>query len=52
MGTGVVDVKACLEAGAATGVEWFVVEQDAPNLLTPMESVTVSYLNLKEMGFA
>jgi sugar phosphate isomerase/epimerase len=52
VGTGVVDVKGSIEAGMANGVEWFVVEQDAPNNLTPMESVTVSYLNLKEMGFA
>lgn len=52
VGSGVVDVKGSVEAGMANGVEWFVVEQDAPNNLTPMESVTVSYLNLKEMGFA
>ncbi|MBT3268405.1 hypothetical protein HN371_14715 [Candidatus Poribacteria bacterium] len=45
-------MKGSIEAGMANGVEWFVVEQDAPNDLTPMESVTVSYLNLTEMGFA
>jgi len=45
VGTGVADIKGSVERGIANGVEWFVVELDSPNDLTPVESVAVSYLN-------
>ena len=35
---------------AETGVEWIVVEQDQLRNLTAFETITVSYLNLKEAG--
>jgi hypothetical protein len=33
-----------------TGVEWIVVEQDRLRNLSALETITVSYLNLKEAG--
>lgn len=50
VGTGVVNVKGAIETAIATGVEWIVVEQDRLRNLTPLETITVSYLNLKEAG--
>ena len=34
------------------GVEWVVVERDRLRNLSPVETMTVSYLNLKEAGLA
>jgi sugar phosphate isomerase/epimerase len=47
---GEVPVHAALEAGAATGVEWFVLEQDhcAGN---PLESAAISMAFLRERGW-
>jgi sugar phosphate isomerase/epimerase len=50
VGTGVVPLRESLLAATETGVEWVVVEQDTLRNLTPMETIIVSYLNLKEMG--
>jgi sugar phosphate isomerase/epimerase len=50
VGTGVIDVKGVVETALATGVDWVVVEQDRPNNLTPIESLTASFLNIKELG--
>lgn len=50
VGTGVVKTRASVLAAVANGARWVVVEQDAPNVLTPMESVQASFLNIKEMG--
>lgn len=50
VGTGCVKVKESVEAALAVGVKWVIVEQDRPNNLTPMESITASYLNIKELG--
>ena len=51
VGTGVVNindsVRTAIDMG---GVEWMTVEQDKLRNLTPFETVTVSYLNLKEAG--
>ncbi len=52
VGTGVVDVAGSMRAAAETGVEWAVVEQDQCRNLSAMDTVAVSYLNLKEHGFA
>ena len=51
VGTGILPLRATLEAVARTGVDWTMVEQDKPNHLTPMETVTASLLNIKELGF-
>jgi sugar phosphate isomerase/epimerase len=50
VGTGAVKVKGSVEAAVANGARWVVVEQDAPNNLTGMESVQASFLNIKELG--
>ncbi len=47
---GEVPVQAALEAGAATGAEWFIVEQDHC-AGDPLESVAVSVKFLKERGW-
>ncbi len=50
VGTGVVDCYGSIEAAAARGTRWMVVEQDRPGRLSPMESATASILNLREVG--
>lgn len=50
VGTGVLDVSAVVTAALGTGTNWVVVEQDRVHNLTPMESVTASFLNIKELG--
>jgi sugar phosphate isomerase/epimerase len=47
---GEVPVHAALEAGAATGVEWFVLEQDHC-AGDPLESVAMSVKFLRERGW-
>jgi hypothetical protein len=37
-------------AAAELGVEWAAVEQDQMYNLSPMESLTAAYLNMKETG--
>ncbi|MDP6361251.1 MAG: sugar phosphate isomerase/epimerase [Planctomycetota bacterium] len=50
VGTGVLDVRGVVETSVETGVDWAIVEQDRALNLTPMESVTASFLNIKELG--
>ena len=50
VGVGVVDCFGAMEAAAARGTEWMVVEQDRPGRLSPMESATASILNIREAG--
>ncbi len=50
VGTGVVKIQESVQAAIDTGVEWVVVEQDRLRNLTAFETLTVSYLNLKEAG--
>jgi len=50
VGAGVLDVKNVVETSVETGVDWAIVEQDRILNLTPMESVTASFLNIKELG--
>ena len=52
VGTGVVPIHASIRAAEATGVEWAIVEQDTLRNLSALETITVSYLNLKEAGLA
>ncbi|SFT02556.1 sugar phosphate isomerase/epimerase [Paenibacillus sp. BC26] len=50
VGTGVVNISDSIRAAREIGVDWMVVEQDNLRNLTPMETITASYLNLKEAG--
>ena len=50
VGTGVVKVKESVQAAIDTGIEWVVVEQDHLRNLTSFETITLSYLYLKEAG--
>ena len=52
VGTGVVKIREAMEAAAETGVEWAVIEQDHLRNLNAFETITISYLNLKEQGLA
>lgn len=50
VGTGVVPVKEAVQTAIETGVEWAVIEQDKLRYLSALDTITVSYLNLKEAG--
>lgn len=50
VGSGIVNIKGSIEAARDTGVKWMVIEQDKLRNLTPLETITASYLNLKETG--
>lgn len=50
VGTGKVKVKEAVQTAIDTGVEWVVVEQDKLRNLTAFETITLSYLYLKEAG--
>lgn len=50
VGTGVVAVQESVRTAWETGVGWIVIEQDHLRHLTAWETVTTSYLNLKEAG--
>ncbi|KPK58573.1 MAG: hypothetical protein AMK73_09170 [Planctomycetes bacterium SM23_32] len=49
VGTGVVNIEGAVGAAREAGVEWLVVEQDRMRDLSPMDSVRVSYENLKRV---
>jgi sugar phosphate isomerase/epimerase len=49
VGTGVVDIAGSVAAARDCGVEWLVVEQDRMRDLEPMDSIHVSYDNLKRI---
>ncbi|QHT63583.1 sugar phosphate isomerase/epimerase [Paenibacillus lycopersici] len=50
VGTGIVRIAPSILKAREIGVEWMVVEQDRLRNLTPFETITASYLNLKEAG--
>ncbi|QHW32437.1 sugar phosphate isomerase/epimerase [Paenibacillus rhizovicinus] len=50
VGTGVVRIAPSILKAREIGVEWMVVEQDRLRNLSPFETITASYLNLKEAG--
>ena len=52
VGTGLVDIQGSVKAAIETGVEWCVVEQDTLRNLNAMDTITLSYLYLKEAGLA
>ncbi len=51
LGTGKLDLPGVLAEADAQGIGWAVVEQDVQRHLTPMESLTAAYYNMKETGF-
>ena len=51
VGNGVLDLPAILGMACSIGVKWAVAEQDAMYNLSPLESATASYLNMKETGY-
>lgn len=50
VGVGKVPCFAAIEAAAAKGTGWMVVEQDRPGRLSALEGATASILNLREAG--
>lgn len=50
LGNGELKLLDALETAQGLGIEWAVVEQDQMHNLSPMESLTASYLNMKETG--
>lgn len=51
VGTGIVDIKGSFEAGLKYGADWFIVEQDQPRDLAPMDSIRVSIENIHKLGY-
>jgi len=49
VGTGVVNTAGVVEAARTCGVEWLTVEQDRPRDLAPLDSIQVSFDNLKAL---
>jgi sugar phosphate isomerase/epimerase len=52
VGEGVIDFTPIFEAAEAAGTEFYVVEQDQTFKHPPLESVRISFNNLKKMGIA
>jgi sugar phosphate isomerase/epimerase len=50
VGTGLVNIVEIIKTAKEIGVQWLVVEQDYLRNLSALETVTASYLNLKETG--
>jgi len=51
LGTGIMDIKGLYPLYQEIGAEWFIVEQDSCTL-PALESIEISYNNLKKMGLA
>ncbi len=51
VGNGILDWPAIFKAGEAAGARWYIVEQDRCQR-PPLESVKISFENLKKMGIA
>ena len=50
IGTGVNDIQGAVRAVTENGVEWIVIEQDKLRNLNAFDTLTLSYLYLKEVG--
>jgi sugar phosphate isomerase/epimerase len=48
IGEGIIDFKSIFEAGQASGVQWYVVEQDRCER-PPLESIAISWRNLQKL---
>lgn len=51
LGSGALDVHGCLKACTEIGIEYAICEQDFMHVLTPMETLQVDYLVMKESGY-
>ncbi|WOK08363.1 sugar phosphate isomerase/epimerase [Imperialibacter roseus] len=51
VGTGSIDFKKILAAKAQSGMEFYLVEQDATFGLPPFEAINISHKGLAEIGF-
>lgn len=52
VGTGTIDFKGILAQKELAGMEYFIAEQDMTfDGMTPMQSVTISYKGMKDLGF-
>ena len=49
-GTGVLNLKGCLETAIELGAQYAIVEQDFQHNLTQLETLTAAYYNMKETG--
>lgn len=49
VGTGVLDLRRCVQEAPNHGVQWLVVEQDSNWAVNPLDSARVSLENLKKM---
>lgn len=49
-GTGVLNLKGCLETALAAGIDYAIVEQDFQYHLSQEETLRAAYLNMKETG--
>lgn len=52
VGEGTLPIKECIEAGLASGSEYFLIEQDDTYGRDPFESLKISRENLIKMGYA
>ena len=50
IGVGILDFPSILAAAEAAGVQWGIVEQDSTYDRPPLESLRISYENLKRLG--
>jgi len=50
LGTGIVDICGVMECMKDLGIEWAIYEQDSLRNLSSDESMTISYLYMKETG--
>ncbi len=49
-GTGLLDIKSCLEASERAGAGWVIVEQDQPRRIRGLDLATAAALNLRDLG--
>jgi sugar phosphate isomerase/epimerase len=49
-GTGVVDIKGCLDTATRNGADWVIVEQDKPRNIRGLDLATAAALNLRDLG--
>ncbi len=52
VGTGVLNWKEIFNAAGPAGVQWYIVEQDNCYDVDPVESLRISFENMKKMGLA
>ena len=50
-GTGLLNLKGCLQTASEMNIPYAIVEQDFQYNLTQLETLTAAYYNMKETGF-